>query len=83
MTTKGNCHIKQRENAVWEWVADSTLIVSHVSGKTNIANIFTKEMRDGANFRHLRDSLMCLSSNYKKHSHSSIEISPVLAQRAQ
>jgi hypothetical protein len=31
MTTKGNCHIKQCENAVWEWVADSTLTVLHVS----------------------------------------------------
>jgi hypothetical protein len=50
MTTKGNCHIEQRENAVWELVADSTLTVLHVSGKTNIADIFTKEMRTGANF---------------------------------
>jgi hypothetical protein len=50
MTAKGNCQIKQRENAVWEWVADGTLTVLHVSGKTNIPDIFTKEMRNGANF---------------------------------
>jgi hypothetical protein len=59
MTTKGNCHIEQRENAVQEWVANGILTVSHVSGKTNIADIFMKEMRDGANFQCLRDSLMC------------------------
>ncbi len=65
MTTKGNiCHIEQRENAALEWVADSTLTVLHVSGKINTANIFTKEMRNGANFQCLRDSLMCHSSNY-------------------
>jgi hypothetical protein len=50
MTTKGNCHIEQCENAVQEWVANGTLTVSHVSGKTNIADIFTKEMHNGANF---------------------------------
>ncbi len=47
--TKGNCHIEQCKNAVCEWVADGTLTVLHVSRKTNIANIFTKEMRDGTN----------------------------------
>jgi hypothetical protein len=50
MTTKGNCHIEQWENAVRELVADSTLTVLHVSEKSNIANIFLKEMRTGANF---------------------------------
>ncbi len=82
MTIKGNCHIKQCENTVWEWVADSTLTVLHVSGKTNIADIFTREMRDGANFG-CRDSLMCCSSNYNKHFHSSVSSSPMLAQTAQ
>jgi hypothetical protein len=77
MTTKGNCHIKQRENAVWEWVADGTLTVLHVSGKTNIADINTKEMHNGADFG-CRDSLMCRSSNYNKHFHSSVNGSPVL-----
>jgi len=50
MMTKGNHHIEQRENAVREWVADSTLTLLQVSGKTNIADIFTKEMCNGANF---------------------------------
>jgi hypothetical protein len=34
MTTKGNRHIEQRENAVREWIANGTLTVLHVSGKT-------------------------------------------------
>jgi hypothetical protein len=49
MMTKGNCHTEQHENAVCEWVANGILTVLHVSGKTNIANIFTKEMHDGTN----------------------------------
>jgi hypothetical protein len=81
MMTKGNHHIEQHENAVREWVADSTLTLLQVSGKTNIADIFTKEMCNGANFQHLRDSLMCRSSNYNKRSHSSGEISPVKPSR--
>jgi hypothetical protein len=50
MMAKGNRHIEQRENAVREWVAEGTLTVLHVSGKTNIADIFTNEMHNGANF---------------------------------
>jgi hypothetical protein len=64
MMTKGNCHIKNKENSIREWVADGTISVSHVSGKCNVSNIFTKEMRDSANFCCLCDSFMCRSSNY-------------------
>ena len=56
MMTKGNCHIENRENSTREWVADGTISVSHVSGECNILDIFTKEMRDSANFHHLRDA---------------------------
>ena len=66
MTTKGNRHIENKENSTREWVADGTISVSHISGKYNIADIFTKEMRDSANFRRLRDSFMCRSSDYLK-----------------
>ncbi len=66
MTTKGNCHIENKENSTQEWVAAGTILVSHVSGKYNISNIFTKEMRDSANSRHLQDSFMCHSSDYLK-----------------
>ncbi len=66
MTTKGNRHIKNKENSILEWVADGTISVSHVSGKCNVSDIFTKEMRNSANFHHLRDSFMCRSSDYLK-----------------
>jgi hypothetical protein len=50
MTTKQIRHMEMRENAVREWVQDSLLKVLHVSGRVNPADIFTKEMRDGAHF---------------------------------
>ncbi len=66
MTSKGNWHIELKENSVWEWVEDGTITVSHVSGKCNPSDIFTKEMRDGANFQRLRDSFMSHASEFLK-----------------
>jgi hypothetical protein len=81
MTTKGNQHIKNCKNAICEWVTDGTLTISDVNEKTNIMDIFTKEMRKGAKFRHLCNSLMCRSSDYNRRFHVSTEApSPVLAQ---
>jgi hypothetical protein len=51
MTSKAARHIELRENLVQEWVQDKTISVQHVAGKTNPADIFTKEMRDGVHFR--------------------------------
>jgi hypothetical protein len=48
MTSKAARHIELCKNSVREWVQDKTILVKHVDGKTNPANIFTKEMRDGA-----------------------------------
>jgi hypothetical protein len=79
MTTKGNCHIKNCENSTRKWVADGTITITHVAGKCNVSNIFTKEMQDGANFCQLRDSFMCRASNYLKGIHylaSNINIGP-------
>ena len=50
MTTKQIRHMEMRENAVREWVQDSSLKVVHVPGRINPADIFMKEMRDGAHF---------------------------------
>ncbi len=58
MTSKAAHHIKLRENSNREWVQDKTLNVVHVAVKINPADIFTKEMKDGAHFCHLRDSFM-------------------------
>jgi hypothetical protein len=44
MTSKAARHIELHENSVCEWVQDKTLKVIHVTGKTNPADIFTKEM---------------------------------------
>ena len=64
LTTKGNRHIEHRENVTREWVEDGSISVSHVNGKCNPSDIFTKEMRDSANFRRLRDSFMSRASNF-------------------
>jgi hypothetical protein len=55
---KAAWHIELRENSVREWIQDKTISVKHVAGKINPAVIFTKEMRDGAHSRRLRDSFM-------------------------
>jgi hypothetical protein len=58
MTTKGNCHIKQRESAVGEWVANSTLTVLHVSGKNKYCGHF-----------HQRNAQWCKILMPKRFSH--------------
>ncbi len=68
MTSKKIQHMELRENSVREWVEDKTLNVLHVSGRVNPADIFTKEMRDGAHFRRLRDSFMCRLSDFLQQS---------------
>jgi hypothetical protein len=79
MTSKKIRHMELWEKAVREWVHDGILNVLHVKGRINPADIFTKEMRDGAHFRRLRDSFMCQLSNFLHqlllvvhHSHSKI-----------
>jgi hypothetical protein len=51
MTSKGNCHIKLKENVTCKWVKDGAIIVDHISGKCNPSDILTKEMHDSANFQ--------------------------------
>jgi hypothetical protein len=68
MTCKAACHIELRENSVQEWIQDKTLHVEHVSRKINPADIFTKEMRDGAHFCHLQDSFMSRLSHFLTNS---------------
>ncbi len=61
-----NRHIKHKENVTCEWVEDGTVAVSHVSGKCNPWDIFTKEMHNGANFRRLRDLFMSRALDFLK-----------------
>jgi hypothetical protein len=58
-TTKGLRHIQMRENRVRENVHFKFVSITHIDGKKNFADIFTKEMRDVAHFVELRDLLMC------------------------
>jgi hypothetical protein len=83
MTSKKIRHMELQENAVREWVHDGILNVLHVKGCVNPADIFTKEMRDGAHFRRLRVSFMCRLSDFLHqsllvvhHSHSKSQPAP-------
>ena len=58
MTTKGLRHIQIRENAVRESVQNQFIILKHVDGKVNCADIFTKEDRDAEHFITIRDILL-------------------------
>jgi hypothetical protein len=49
-TTKGLHHIQMRENRVRENIATKFIEVCHIDGKINLADIFTKEMKDTAHF---------------------------------
>jgi hypothetical protein len=62
-TSKGLRHIQMRENRVRENVNSKFVNILHVDGKHNIADIFTKEMRDINHFVELRNLFMCSRSN--------------------
>ncbi len=81
-TSKKIQHMELRENSVREWVENKTLNVLQVSGRVNPADIFTKEMQDGAHFWRLWDSFMFRLSNFLQQSllvihHQSQSTSPV------
>ena len=58
MTTKGLRHIQIRENAIRESIENKTVQIEHISGKVNIADMFTKEEKDAQHFITLRDHMM-------------------------
>jgi hypothetical protein len=68
MTSKAAHHIDICKNSIRDWVQDKTFNVIHAKGKVTPANIFTKEMKDGAHFRHLRDSFMIRLSDFVNES---------------
>lgn len=57
-TTKGLRHIQMRENMVRENVTNNFIQIKHIGGKQNLADLFTKEMKDTAHFVELRDLMM-------------------------
>jgi hypothetical protein len=57
-TTKGLRHIQMRENMVREQVEKQFVSDTHIGGKMNLADLFTKEMKDTTHFVELRDLIM-------------------------
>jgi hypothetical protein len=47
-----------KENRVGENIASQFVSIQHIEGKLNIADIFTKEMKDVGHFVTLRDLFM-------------------------
>jgi len=57
-TSKGLRHIQMKENWVRENVSMGFVKICHVAGKTDLADLFTKEMKDTSHFVLLRDLMM-------------------------
>jgi len=70
VTTKGIKHVNLRENRVREAQVAGHVHVRHIPGVINSADIFTKELKDSAHFRRLRDSFMVSRSNFKQFHHN-------------
>jgi hypothetical protein len=82
MTSKKIWHMELQENLVREWVQDGILNVLYMKGHVNPADIFTKEMQDGAHFERLCDSFMCHLLNFLQQSLLAIHHSHLLPQPA-
>ena len=65
-TTKGLRHITIRENAVRESVQGKTVVIRHIAGNFNIADIFTKELRDTSTFIQIRDVITSQVPNSRR-----------------
>jgi len=63
-STKGMRHYNIRENAVREAQQLQEVFVSHVNGKCNPADIFTKEFKSDSIFRAIRALLLFPSSAF-------------------
>jgi hypothetical protein len=60
---KGLQHIQMCENHVRENIASNFVQINHIEGCLNLADIFTKEMKDTTHFVELRDIIMCSRFN--------------------
>ena len=58
ITNKCIKHINLRDNKIHEITAAGDATIIHIPGVINPSNIFTKELKDGTHFRHLKDSFM-------------------------
>jgi len=53
-----------RENHVRENVENKFVFIQHIGGKLNLADLFTKEMKDTGHFVELRDLMMHSRSSF-------------------
>ena len=63
-TMKNVRHLELCDKATREWAQNGIIKVLHLTGKCNPSDIFTEEMKDGAHFRRLCDSLICRLSKF-------------------
>ena len=63
-TTKKMRWVDLRENLVRENILNHNVKVSHIPGKANLSDIFTKEFRDVSQFLFLRDLFMISSPEF-------------------
>jgi hypothetical protein len=57
-TTKGLRHIQMKENRIRENIQNNFVTIRHVNGKVNMADLFTKEMKDTGHFVELHDLML-------------------------
>jgi len=58
-TSKGLRHIPMRENRIRENIVSKFVKILHIDGKINLADVFTKEIKDISHFVEIRDLFMC------------------------
>ena len=63
-TTKKMRWVDLRENLIRENIHNDIVTVSHIPGKLNLSDIFTKEFRDSTRFLTIRDSFMISSRDF-------------------
>jgi hypothetical protein len=66
---KGTKHLNLHETAIHENVQNKTVKITHIPGKINASDLFTKELKDDAHFRRCRDTFMVSRANFLKHGH--------------
>jgi hypothetical protein len=70
VTNKGTKHMNLRENSVREAHLFNEVKVQHIPGVINPSDIYTKEIKDDAHFRRLRDCQLVSRSNFIKYGHT-------------
>jgi hypothetical protein len=65
--TKKLRHLNIREVAVQVIIRNNDIVLGHIPGVLNLANIFTKKMKDNQHFLTLRSGLMSPESLYHLH----------------